>query len=132
MKIKIEHYAIWCQDLELMRTFYMNAFGMSSNDKYINQAKKYESYFLTFEDPFSPRLELMKRPDIAENKNTRGHTMGYAHIALSVGSKEAVDLLTEKFRRDGRTIAGEARITGDGYYESIVEDPEGNWIEITI
>lgn len=132
MKIKIEHSAIWCEDLEEMRTFYMNAFGMSSNDKYVNPVKKYESYFLTFEDSSSPRLELMKRPDIAENKNTRGQTMGYAHMALSVGSKEAVDFLTEKLRRDGCTVAGEARITGDGYYESMIEDPEGNRIEITV
>lgn len=131
MKIKIEHYAIWCHDLELMKAFYTNCFGMTSNNKYVNPVKKYESYFLSFADGSSPRLELMKRPDITENKNVRGYVMGYAHIAFSVGSREAVDILTEKLRRNGYTIAGETRVTGDGYYESIIEDPEGNWIEIT-
>ncbi|SHF80610.1 VOC family protein [Chryseobacterium vrystaatense] len=131
MKIKIEHYAVWCKDPELMRTFYMTYFGMFSNDRYINPVKKYESYFLSFEGNSSPRLELMKRPDIIENKEVRGLMMGYAHIAFSVGSKAAVDILTEKFRQDGYSIVSETRVTGDGYYESVIEDPEGNWIEIT-
>ncbi|MFZ4928614.1 VOC family protein [Chryseobacterium sp. Mn2064] len=132
MNIKIDHYAIWCNDLELMKTFYINYFGMNSNKKYVNPAKKYESYFLTFSDDSTARLELMKRPDIPENKNIRGFMKGYAHIAFSVGSKDTVDHLTEKLRHDGYKVVGEPRITGDGYYESVIEDLEGNWIEITV
>jgi lactoylglutathione lyase len=56
---------------------------------------------------------------------------GWAHIAFSVGSEQAVDSLTERLRSDGYTIAGETRTTGDGYYESVILDPEGNQIEIT-
>jgi len=55
-----------------------------------------------------------------------------AHLAISVGSKEKVDELTEKLRADGYTVAGNPRLTGDGYYESVVFDPEGNRIEITV
>jgi lactoylglutathione lyase len=129
--MKFEHMAIWCRNLELMRTFYMKYFTMSSNEKYENHAKKYTSYFLSFDTDSSTRLELMQRPDCAENYAVRGMLMGYAHLAVSVGSKEKVDQLTNRLRNDGYSIVGEPRTTGDGYYESIVEDPEGNWVEIT-
>lgn len=129
--MKFEHFALWCNNLELMRTFYMEYFTMSSNEKYKNPVKKYASYFLSFNEVPSARLELMHRPDIIDNNSVRGHLMGYAHLAISVGSSEKVDELTDKLRNGGYTIVGEPRTTGDGYYESVVEDPEGNWIEIT-
>jgi lactoylglutathione lyase len=58
--------------------------------------------------------------------------MGIIHFAISVGSKEKVDSLTHQLRSDGYQIIGEPRTTGDGYYESVVLDPEKNRIEITI
>lgn len=58
-------------------------------------------------------------------------TNGLAHISISVGSKEKVDDLTEIVRHDGFSVVGEPRTTGDGYYESVVADPEGNYVEIT-
>ncbi|MBR4785978.1 MAG: VOC family protein [Fibrobacter sp.] len=58
--------------------------------------------------------------------------LGFAHISFSVGSKEEVDRLTQKMSEDGIAIVGEPRTTGDGYYESVVLDPEGNRIEITV
>lgn len=130
--MKIEHIAIWCNDLELTRDFYMNYFNMKSNEKYVNPTKQYTSYFLSSSsENTSARLELMQRPDVIENSNTRGMVMGLAHLAISLGSKEAVDILTNKVRADGYTIVGEPRTTGDGYYESVIEDPEGNWVELT-
>lgn len=129
--MKFEHFALWCRNLELMRTFYMRYFKMSSNEKYENVLKKYKSYFLSFNEKSLTRLELMQRPDIIENNALRGYLMGYAHLAVSVGSIEKVDELTTVLRADGYLIIGEPRTTGDGYYESVVEDPEGNWIEIT-
>ena len=73
----------------------------------------------------------MHTPSINKSNYTEEHT-GLIHFAMSIGSKAQVDLLTEKLREDGFTIAGEPRTTGDGYYESVVLDPEGNQIEITI
>lgn len=130
--MKIEHIAIWCNDLELTRDFYMNYFNMKSNEKYVNPTKQYTSYFLSSSsENTSARLEIMQRPDVIENSNTRGMVMGLAHLAISLGSKEAVDILTNRVRADGYTIVGEPRTTGDGYYESVIEDPEGNWVELT-
>lgn len=126
--MKIEHVALWTHNLERSKTFYETYFGGTANNKYSNPSKLFESYFLSFED--GARLEIMQKPNIADNNNVE--SVGWVHIAISTGSKEAVDDLTERLRTDGYTIVGEPRTTGDGYYESVVLDPDGNRIEITI
>lgn len=128
--MKIEHLAIWVDDIELLRQFYLTYFDVCCNDKYINPKRNYTSYFLSFGEEKS-RIELMHIPDKQEPVS-RGQMKGLAHFAISVGSKGAVDTLTERLRKDGYTITGEPRTSGDGYYESVVLDPEGNSIEITI
>ncbi len=129
-KMKIEHIAIWVSEIELMRSFYENYFNAKAGDKYINLKKNFTSYFLSFTE--GTRLELMYKPEIKNNQNQGTERLGFIHFALSVGSKEKVINLTELLRKDGYEIVGEPRITGDGYYESVVLDPEGNRIEITI
>ena len=128
--MKIEHIAIWTLDLEKMRSFYLKFFDLNSNEKYYNPKKKFSSYFLAFKS--GARLELMHKPDIAECIENSDPKSGLAHFAISVGSKEKVDSLTELIRRNGYDIVGEPRTTGDGYYESVISDPEGNFIEITV
>lgn len=124
----IEHIALWVKDLEAARDFYCDYFGAVSNDVYRNPTKGFKSYFLTFEK--GARLELMSRTDVTEAHEPA--MLGWAHLAISVGSQEKVDQLTEQLIQDGYTCQGKPRTTGDGYYESVVEDPEGNWIEITV
>ena len=126
--MKIDHVALWTPDLERSREFYQQYFGATANEKYTNSTTKFESYFLTFEG--DTRLELMQRPDITETSSVQA--IGWIHIAISTGSKEAVDHLTERLRADDYSIVGEPRTTGDGYYESVVLDPDGNRIEITV
>ncbi len=126
--MKIEHIAIWCNDIELMKEFYLRFFDLRSNEKYYNQSKQFSSYFLSFEN--GARIELMHRPEVSVANGTA--VSGLTHIAVSVGSRDRVDTLTEEVRRAGYNILGEPRTTGDGYYESVIADPEGNQIEITI
>ena len=129
--MKIEHIAIWTNQLETMRSFYETYFNGRSNDKYTNTSKGFHSYFLSFDD--GARLELMQMPNIPPNANTvEKQNLGLIHFAISVGSKEQVDTLTNQLRQDGYTVLGEARTTGDGYYESVILDPDNNRIEITI
>lgn len=128
--MKIDHIAIWCDDLERMREFYMTYFACVANDIYRNPNKGYSSYFLTFTEG-SARIELMHRTDIKSEPERRGFTKGWAHLSICVGGREDVDQLVERMRRDGHRIAGEVRLTGDGYYEAVVEDVEGNLVEIT-
>jgi len=129
--MKIEHLAIWVDNLETMRQFYLKYFDFTSGEKYTNEKKGFTAYFLMFGDG-KTRLELMNRKDIIHEPNKRGFMKGIAHFAISVGGKEAVNQLTERLRADNYTIESEPRTTGDGYYESIVRDPDGNKIEITI
>lgn len=127
----IDHIAIWVNDLENMKQFYVKYFGATANQKYHNPKKNFNSYFLTFES--GARLELMQKPEIPQNlNNTIDQYIGLNHFAVSVGSKNNVDELTDKLRNDGYEVIGEPRTTGDGYYESVVFDPEKNRIEITI
>lgn len=127
--MKIEHVAMYVKDLEETRNFFVKYFGAESNDGYYNEAKKFRSYFLTFDD--GARLEIMNHPDICDEEKQLRRS-GFIHLALSVGSKEKVDSLTERLRADGFQVASGPRTTGDGYYESCILDPEGNQIEITV
>jgi len=128
--MRIEHIAFWVKDLEKMKEFYQKYFGAVSNEKYHNPLKHFQSYFLSFDN--GCRLEIMTKPDIKESGNTyNSQRYGIIHLAFSTGSKEKVDRLTETLRKGGYTIAAEPRTTGDGYYESVILDPENNIIEIT-
>ncbi|WP_192347517.1 VOC family protein [Algoriphagus sp. Y33] len=128
--MKIEHLAIWVDDLDKMKDWYCQSFAMRSGEKYENPAKGFSSYFLRFDS--GSRIELMRKTDVQDSPYPRGMVSGLAHFAISVGSKEQVLLKTQKFLEEGIKIIGEPRTTGDGYFESVIEDPEGNWIEITI
>ncbi len=129
--MKIEHLAIWVSDLEKMKAFYEKYFHGIAGKKYHNPKKQFTSYFLSFDE--GCRLELMHRPTIPNHQNDWStEYKGIIHVAISIGSKTKVDQLTETLRADGFTIVGEPRTTGDGYYESVVLDPEKNRIEITI
>ena len=128
--MKLEHVAIWTVDIELMRAFYEKYFGARSNARYVNERKRFTSYFLTF--PGGGRLELMHRPDIQRIPDSQASPefIGYAHLGVELGARAAVDALTERLRGDGFSLLDGPRLTGDGYYESMVADPEGNRIVI--
>ena len=130
--MKIEHIAIWVKDIDKVCEFYRKYFGGNIQPLYHNPTKQFTSRFVTFED--GARLEVMNNPNVGTLTESMFHVehLGIAHISFSVGSKEKVDLLTKEMSNDGITIVGEPRTTGDGYYESVVLDPEGNRIEITI
>ena len=127
--MNIEHLAVWVEDLELMKKFYQTYFNMVSGEKYTNEKKNYTAYFLSFPNSRT-RIELMHQPDITEEPIQRGRMKGIAHFAISVGSKNTVDVLTKQLHTDGYIVASEPRTTGDGYYESVILDPEGNSIEL--
>ncbi len=126
----INHLAIYVHDLETMKAFYETYFQGKAGVRYHNPHKKFTSYFLSFDS--GCRLELMHRENVPESTGELlKEYLGLTHFAISVGNKETVNDLTEQLRSDGYTIIGEPRTTGDGYYESVVSDPEGNRIEIT-
>lgn len=129
ISMRIEHVAMYVNDLEAARYFFIKYLGASSNDGYHNQKTGFRSYFLSFSD--GARLEIMNKPQMDDAEKTLART-GLIHIAFSVGSRERVDELTEELKRDGYEVVSGPRTTGDGYYESCVIGIEGNQIEITV
>ena len=125
----IEHIAMYANDLEKARTFFMRYFGASSNEGYQNPRTDFRSYFLSFD--CGARLEIMNKPLMSDAEKGLNRT-GYIHIAFSLGSKSAVDELTERLKADGYEVISGPRTTGDGYYESFIVGIEGNQIEITV
>lgn len=127
--MRIEHVAMYVSHLEEARDFFVKYLGAKSNDGYHNPRTGFRSYFLTFDD--GARLELMNKPTMIDDAKVPERT-GYAHIAFSAGSKEAVDALTDRLRADGYAVVSGPRTTGDGYYESCILAVEDNQIEITV
>ena len=127
--MKIEHVAMYVNDLEKARDFFVKYFEGVSNSGYHNMATDFRSYFISF--PEGPRLEIMTSPEIIDANKMLKRT-GYAHIAFSVGSVEKVNELTQWLKNDGFTVVSGPRTTGDGYYESCIVGVEGNQVEITV
>ena len=126
--MKIEHVAMYVNDLDAARDFFVNFLGGVSNSGYHNEKTGFRSYFLSFAD--GVRIEIMNKPDMTDDPKTHDRT-GYAHVAFSVGNKEKVDELTKRFIEDEFEVLSGPRTTGDGYYESCIIGLEGNLIEIT-
>lgn len=125
----IDHIAMYVNDLEATKDFFIKYFNATSNEGYHNKTTDFRSYFLTFDS--GARLEIMKKPVMEDGEKDVNRT-GYIHIAFSLGTKEAVDELTAKLKQDGYDVISGPRTTGDGYYESCILGIEGNQIEITI
>ena len=126
--MRIEHAAIYVNDIEAEKKFFTRYFGASAGEMYHNKNTGFSSYFLSFDG--GARLEIMTAPGIQDMDKLPLRT-GFAHLAFSVGSCKEVDALTERLRADGYAVVSGPRVTGDGYYESCVLDAEGNRIEIT-
>lgn len=124
--MKLHHIAIWTFRLEELKDFYVRFLGGTSNEKYINPKKGFESYFISFDE--GPTLELMSRADV-QNTPIEENRRGLTHLAFTFPSKEEILRFTEEMRSEGYTIAGEPRTSGDGYFESVVLDPDGNRLE---
>ena len=127
----LEHVAIWTDKLNELKDYYVKYFGGTPNEKYINQAKGFESYFISFTS--GARLEIMQMPGIPDNINDRviAQHKGIIHIAFSVDTKREVDEKAKELEDDGFKILRGPRKTGDGYYEFETLDPDSNRLEVT-
>ena len=127
--MKIEHIAMYVNDMECARDFFIKYLSGKSDDGYQNTKTGFRSYFISFDD--GARLEIMNKPNMVDADKNLNRT-GLIHIAFSAGSRERVDELTQRLKTDGYEVVSDPRTTGDGYYESSVIAIEGNQIEITV
>ena len=126
----IEHVATWTDDLERLRAFYERYLGGVAGARYENESTGFCSTFLELGG--GARLELMQMPAVTDRAAGDAQLLGLAHLAFALGSERAVDELTNRLRSDGYAILDGPRRTGDGYYESVVRDPDGNRVELTV
>lgn len=129
--MKIEHIAIWTDNLEELKAYYCNYFGGTPDTKYFNENNQFYSYFLTFES--GARLEIMSMPNIPNNLNdtvVKQHK-GIIHLAFGANNKSEVETKATQLKEDGFKILSGPRMTGDGYYEFETLDPDNNRIEVT-
>lgn len=127
--MKIEHAALYVNDLDKARDFFCKYLGGKSNELYHNKKTGFQSYFITFDD--GARLEVMTKPGLVQCDPALPR-IGYAHLSFSAGSKEEVDRLSCLLEENGYPITSGPRTTGDGYYESVVSAIERIPIEITV
>ena len=125
--MNFEHVALYVEDLEAMKAFYVRYFGATAANKYHNPRTGLQTYFLSFDE--GARLEIMQRPEMSPRASGE-HPLGYTHISFKLGSGEDVDQLTRVLQESGCPLLNGPRMTGDGYYESLLSDPEGNLIEL--
>ena len=127
--MKIEHIAMYVNDLDAAKDFFVKYLDGKANDGYHNTKTDFRSYFISFDD--GARLEIMNKPGMVDAEKHLNRT-GLILIAFSVGSKERVDELTGRLKADGYDVVSGPRVTGDGYYESCIVAIEENQIELTI
>lgn len=127
----LEHVAIWTDNLEALKDFYVRYFGGIPNEKYTNETNRFQSYFLTFQS--GARLEIMTKPALPANRNDTvvAQHKGIIHLAFGVNTKQDVDEKASELQRAGFTILRGPRKTGDGYYEFETLDPDNNRLEVT-
>jgi lactoylglutathione lyase len=128
--MKLEHVAVWTNQLEELKAYYMHHFGGRPNEKYRNSRTGFESYFLTFSS--GARLEIMQKPGIPLNQNdTAGEQhIGLIHLAFGVDTMLEVDEKARALQLAGFPILRGPRKTGDGYYEFETLDPDRNRLEV--
>ena len=126
--MRLEHVAVWTNDLERLRAFYERYFGAQASPQYRSATRAgFTSYFMTFPDG-GARLEIMRVPSLVATG--AAPAIGYAHLAVSLGSEAAVEALTAQLRSEGVRVVSEPRRTGDGYFEAVIADPDGNLVEL--
>lgn len=127
---RIHHLALWVADLDAVCGFYARVFGAQVGPRYENPVKGFRSNFLSFGP--EAQLEVMASSRLVLAPQDAGsQRLGFTHLAISVGSDGAVDALAARLRAEGVPVVDGPRRTGDGYYECVLLDPEGNRVEVT-
>lgn len=127
--MKIAHVALWCRDLERAVAFWEKYFGAVAGAPYASARRPgFVSRFIRLAE--GAELELMSAPWLEEGAPPAVERPGWAHVTISLGSEAAVDALAARLSADGLLVAA-PRHTGDGFYEAVAQDPEGNLVEIT-
>jgi lactoylglutathione lyase len=125
----IEHIALAANDLERQRDFYRQLGAVASRPS-TDRDTGLRNCVLDF---CGIRLELFDRPGDNERVHSDGRTVGLLHLGFALGSADAVDELSGVLAAAGhRVLEPPHRTRESGRYESVVLDPDGNQITLTV
>jgi lactoylglutathione lyase len=125
--MKLAHIGIWTRDHNSAAALWRRYFQATVGEEYHSTRRVgFVSRFITI--PGGAQIELMTSPWL-ENR-TMDEQIGWDHVAISLGSRIAVDELAARCEADGLLLA-KPRTTGDGFYEAVIASPDGSVVEIT-
>ncbi|WP_434669331.1 VOC family protein [Klebsiella sp. B345] len=125
--MKVAHIALWTRQLEQQARFWTDFFDGQINEKYCSQTNLgFESYFVKIGEDIA--IELMSKPGLQVVTPDNNQT-GWVHLAISVNGAQQVDALAKRAESQG-ILVSPPRTTGDGFYEAVIKDPDGNLVEI--
>lgn len=126
--MRIQHVALWTRDIEAAARFWADHFGARVGDRYESARRPgFVSRFVRLEG--GAAIELMTGPWLAAAEPELERE-GWAHIAVTVGSREMVRSLAERLQAAGLLVSA-PRLTGDGFFEAVARTPDGALVEIT-
>ena len=130
LMIALEHIALWTTQLERLKDFYVQYFDGIAGPRYENPSKDFASYFIAFAG--GSRLEIMQMPSIPRRlDDVHRQFTGFIHVAFAPDSAKEIDRLTVVLQTAGCVVLERPHMTGDGYYESVILDPDGNRVELS-
>jgi lactoylglutathione lyase len=126
---QIEHIALATTDVERLCGFYQQLGAMAS-PVFADPDTGLRSCVLDF---CGVRLELFERPGRHEGAVGDALAPGLMHIGFALGSADAVDELSRVIATAGHRVLERPHRTGElGRYESVVLDPDGNRLKLTV
>jgi lactoylglutathione lyase len=126
---QIEHIALVTNDLERLCDFYRQL-GAVISPLATDQDIGPRSCVLDF---CGVRVEAFELPGSGEAAAGEGRSPGVLHLGFALESADAVDELSALIAAAGHRVLEPPHRAGDpGRYESVVVDPDGNRIKLTV
>jgi len=126
---QIEHIALATNDVECLCDFY-RLLGPAAVPLSTDSGTGLRTCVLDF---CGVGLELVERPGRREGAAGDALAPGLLHLGFALGSADAVDELTRVLAAAGYRVLQPPHRTGErGRYESVVLDPDGNRLKLSV
>ncbi len=126
--MKMDHVAIVTGNAETMKEFYEMNFKTERTIRWTDGTVLL--YFIEFSN--GVKLELEQRDNPVHVERDVENTYGLAHLAIQVDTKEELEEITERMKKNGVPMRSGPTAYGEDFYESSFWDPDGNIVEITV
>lgn len=126
---QLDHIALATKDVEGLRDFYLRLSGVASAPCTDADTGLHTCVV----DFCGVRVELLERPSDRERHHGDGRSSGLVHLGFALGSADAVDEVSAALAAAGhRVLQPPHRVGRLGPYQSVVLDPDGNRVKLTV